>query len=100
MSSGNVFERIHSVIYPTRSISPIYNLYFDACDYEFIYHSIEKPMYKEKLRLRSYGPVDGTGKVYLELKKKCNGVVFKRRVTLSYEEAMAYLFENKFPIIN
>lgn len=78
----------------------IYNLYFDTCDYEFIYHSIEKPVYKEKLRLRSYGPVDGTGKVYLELKKKCDGVVFKRRVTLSYEEAMAYLLENKYPIMD
>ena len=44
--------------------------------------------------------MDGTGKVYLELKKKCDGVVFKRRVTLSYEEAMAYLLENKYPIMD
>lgn len=119
MSSGNVFERTEKKYLMSRKqyedlkesiqsfiqLDPypqytIYNLYFDTCDYEFIYHSIEKPMYKEKLRLRSYGPVDGTGKVYLELKKKCNGVVFKRRVTLGYEEAMAYLLENKFPIIN
>ena len=32
----------------------IRNLYFDTDNYRLIRHSIEKPIYKEKLRIRSY----------------------------------------------
>ena len=65
---------------------PICSIYFDTDDYRLIRASLEKPVYKEKLRLRSYGaPSRMEGPVFLELKKKYKGVVYKRRVdTVSY----------------
>ena len=64
--------------HPTYTIC---NIYYDTDDYRLIRASIEKPVYKEKLRVRSYG-VPGEGDtVFVELKKKFDGVVYKRRVT-------------------
>ena len=69
----------------------ICNLYYDTPDYRLIRRSLEKPVYKEKLRLRSYGdPVSG-GDVFLEMKKKYKGVVYKRRVPMTVEAAQAYM---------
>lgn len=68
-------------------------MYFDTPDYRLIRRSIEKPCYKEKLRLRTYGT--DTNTVYLELKKKYNGVVYKRRLALERAEAMAFLTQGK-----
>ena len=78
--------------------STICSLYYDTPDFRLIRHSLEKPVYKEKLRLRSYGPiVDGTD-VFLEMKKKYKGVVYKRRVAVSQQEAMAFMaFEAPLP---
>jgi len=67
--------------------STICNLYYDTADFELIRNSIEKPVYKEKLRLRSYGVPKPEDTVFLELKKKYKGVVYKRRIALSLEEA-------------
>lgn len=61
----------------------IRNVYYDTDNYRLIRNSIEKPIYKEKLRMRSYGPVDGDGMVFVELKKKYDGVVYKRRLAVS-----------------
>jgi hypothetical protein len=69
----------------------ICNLYYDTDDYQIIRSSLEKPLYKEKLRLRSYGVPTSTSQVFLELKKKFDGVVYKRRSSLLYWEARAYL---------
>lgn len=75
----------------------ICNLYFDTDRYDLIRHSIEKPVYKEKLRLRSYG-VPGPGdRVFLELKKKLKGIVYKRRASLTMEEARRYLLHREQP---
>lgn len=71
--------------------STICNIYFDSPDFRLIRKSIEKPVYKEKLRLRSYGPAGPEDRTYLELKKKYKGIVYKRRVCLKEKEAMAYL---------
>lgn len=60
--------------------STIQSLYYDTDDFRLIRHSLEKPKYKEKLRLRSYGLAKENDTVFLELKKKCNGIVFKRRI--------------------
>jgi len=69
----------------------ICSLYCDTDDYALIRASLEKPVYKEKLRLRSYGvPKDGD-RVFLELKKKFDGVVYKRRVDMTAAEAARYL---------
>ena len=71
--------------------STICNVYYDTPDYRLIRRSLEKPIYKEKLRMRSYGPVLDTGEVFLELKKKYDGVVYKRRIQLTQWEAEAYM---------
>lgn len=71
--------------------STICNIYYDTPDYRLIRESLEKPVYKEKLRMRSYGPVTGDGEVFLELKKKYDGVVYKRRISLTEREATAYM---------
>lgn len=61
----------------------ICNIYYDTDDYALIRASIEKPIYKEKLRIRSYGTPQKGDKVFVEIKKKFEGVVYKRRVTTS-----------------
>ncbi len=68
--------------------SQIQSLYFDTPDYLLARRSMEHPMYKEKLRLRSYGVADENTPVFLELKKKFDSVVYKRRITMT-EDAMA-----------
>lgn len=69
----------------------IRNLYFDTPDYRLIRHSIEKPVYKEKLRLRSYRQAQADSSIYVELKKKYKSVVYKRRLSMPEREAMAWL---------
>lgn len=59
----------------------ICNIYYDTDDWRLIRASLEKPVYKEKLRVRSYGTPTPDGKVFVELKKKYDGVVYKRRIT-------------------
>lgn len=71
--------------------SNICNLYFDTPDFLLIRRSIEKPIYKEKLRLRSYGKATADSEVFPELKKKYKGVVYKRRLEMPESKAMACL---------
>jgi hypothetical protein len=73
----------------------ICNIYYDTPDYRLIRASLEKPVYKEKLRLRSYGVPGNDGKVFVELKKKFDGVVYKRRIVLPAAEAAQYLNEGR-----
>ena len=61
-------------------ITSIASLYYDTLDYRLIRNSIEKPPFKEKIRLRSYGIATDDSPVFLELKRKYDGVVYKRRV--------------------
>ena len=71
--------------------STICNIYYDTADYRLIRASLEKPAYKEKLRLRSYGiPEDGS-MVFPEIKKKAQGIVYKRRVSMPYAQAISFL---------
>ncbi len=73
----------------------ILNIYFDTPDYKLIERSLEKPVYKEKLRLRTYGiPKDDTN-AFIEIKKKYKGVVYKRRITMPYADALSYLTDGK-----
>ena len=48
----------------------IQSLYYDTDDFRLIRRSIEKPEYKEKLRLRSYGLAGADDRVFLELDRK------------------------------
>ncbi len=72
----------------------LFNIYFDTPDYLLIRRSIEKPVYKEKLRARSYGQLTDHAPIYLELKKKYKSVVYKRRISLD-EEAMNGYFADE-----
>ncbi|SFR91920.1 polyphosphate polymerase domain-containing protein [Anaeromicropila populeti] len=69
----------------------ICNIYYDTDTYWLIRNSIEKPKYKEKIRLRSYGVPNESSKVFLEIKKKSKGIVYKRRIQLTLKEAENYL---------
>ena len=75
----------------------IANIYYDTPDDALIRASIEKPVYKEKLRLRSYGIPGLNDKVFLEIKKKYKGLVNKRRTKLVLDEAYNLTLEGKVP---
>ncbi len=71
--------------------STICNVYYDTPDFRLIRRSLEKPKYKEKIRLRSYGTPGEDTIVFLELKKKYKGVVYKRRIELPEKSAEEYM---------
>lgn len=77
--------------------SAILSLYLDTEDSLLIRRSLEKPAYKEKLRLRSYGVPGDMDNVFLEVKKKVQGVVYKRRICLPLDRAMACLAQGAVP---
>lgn len=60
----------------------IRNIYYDTENYRLIRNSLEKPIYKEKLRIRSYKKVNLEDEVFVELKKKYKSVVYKRRILM------------------
>lgn len=79
---------------------PVHNIYYDTEDYHIIRESMAQPPYKEKLRLRSYKcPVCDTDLVFLEMKKKIHGLIVKRRIQITYKEAMDYLIFRRKPIL-
>lgn len=69
----------------------IFNIYLDTEDFYFIEHSLDKPVYKEKLRIRSYGAEGENPAVFLEIKKKYRRIVYKRRITIPFSEAEEYI---------
>lgn len=75
----------------------INNIYYDTETDELIRTSIEKPVYKEKLRLRSYGIPTLDKKVFLEIKKKYKGVVNKRRTKLLLQQAYDFTEKGIIP---
>lgn len=78
--------------------STVSNIYFDTPNYQLIRTSIEKPtVYKEKLRIRSYGIPTPESNVFIELKKKYKGIVYKRRVDMTYAQATDYLIRHNPP---
>lgn len=76
----------------------VYNVYYDTTDNYLIRESLSKPYYKEKIRLRSYfSPAKPEDTVFLEIKKKIGGIVAKRRITLTLEQANAFIYEGITP---
>lgn len=69
----------------------IFNIYCDTGRYDLIRTSLEKPVYKEKLRIRSYGVPGSRDTVFIEIKKKFEGVVYKRRISMKQQDAVLYL---------
>lgn len=91
-------ERILEAIAPYMALdkygrTTIRNIYFDTDDYRLIRRSIEKPIYKEKLRIRSYSQAQSDSTVFVELKKKYEKVVYKRRIALEEQRAMDWILQ-------
>lgn len=70
--------------------SSIRNIYFDTENFLLARRSIEKPVYKEKLRFRCYGRPGSDGEIFVELKKKYDSVVYKRRLNMPLDKAMEW----------
>lgn len=92
-------KKMKSDVYnPDGKTYPVSNVYFDTDSDELIIKSLEKPVYKEKLRIRSYGQVkDKNETVFLEIKKKFDGVVYKRRSLFTLEGARRFLKDGIVP---
>lgn len=75
----------------------IHSLYYDTPDWRLIRASLEKPVYKEKLRLRTYGDADPDSPAFVELKKKYRGIVYKRRTAMPLRDAYAWLSGERQP---
>jgi len=82
----------------TYGVSSVCSLYLDTPDRRIIRTSLQDPVYKEKIRMRSYGACASFDDlVYFELKKKYKGVVYKRRVQMMAREALAFLNRGALP---
>ncbi len=100
---GRVLDVIESRMEPDkhnidRQVYTIRNIYFDTEDNQLIRNSLAKPLYKEKIRLRTYAGAGKEAKAFLEIKKKFNGLVNKRRTKMEAGEAIAFV-ENGGKII-
>lgn len=74
----------------------ICNIYYDTDNYELFRLSIDKPVFKEKLRLRSYGTPSNDDMVFLEIKKKFDGIVYKRRIDLPLKDAYKFIKDDDY----
>lgn len=72
----------------------ICNIYYDTPDFALVRRSIDKPIFKEKLRLRTYGIPDQNTTAFIEVKRKFNKIVYKRRIHMPYHLAVEYLNGN------
>ena len=92
--AGRLREALSSRMAPDAfGTSQVTSLYYDTPERALIERSLDKPLYKEKLRVRWYGypGCDGATPAFLELKKKFKGIVYKRRVGCPYQAARAFL---------
>ncbi len=83
--------------YQDEEFYQISNIYYDTEDNLIIKKSVSKPTFKEKLRLRGYGVINQDSLVFLELKKKINGYVSKRRTQITVREASDFILYGMFP---
>ena len=78
-------------------LSTICNIYYDTEHFDTISRSMEKPKFKEKLRLRCYGvPENDQSPAFVELKKKYKGIVYKRREEMALGDAVWYLESGEY----
>ncbi|MDL2225529.1 polyphosphate polymerase domain-containing protein [Eubacteriales bacterium OttesenSCG-928-M02] len=90
------YGRMWALLFPhmrqeERGKHTIHTIYYDGVDFPMIRRCLEKPTYREKLRLRCYGIPKPGEMAYMELKKKVGGITYKRRIGLPYEDALLYL---------
>ena len=91
-AASALFERIGDMLFADpHGKSTVYNIYLDTPSFLLIRNSIDATVYKEKLRIRSYGVPKPDTNVFFELKKKYKGVVYKRRLSMTYREALDYI---------
>ena len=76
--------------------STICNIYFDTINKDLIINSLEKPIFKEKIRLRSYQVPSINDDVFLEIKEKYKGIVGKRRIKIKLKDFYTYLETNNY----
>lgn len=87
-----VLDAISEYMCPDRyGKSTVRNIYYDTDDYILARHSIVKPDFKEKLRIRSYTRADDKSEVFVELKRKYDHIVYKRRMALPNRDAMKWM---------
>lgn len=75
--------------------STICNLYLDTANFDLIKQSIQKPLYREKFRIRSYNVPNLDDSIFFEVKKKYNQVVSKRRIKVKLSSVSDYLYNKK-----
>lgn len=90
------YDRLAKVFAPRMerdrfSESTISNIYYDTPDFRLIRRSLDQPVYKEKLRLRTYRTPHADTEAFVEIKKKYDHVVYKRRIGMNYQQAVDYL---------
>lgn len=89
---NRLFNRLSDYIEKDKYFeSHIGNLYFDTDNNDLIVKSIEKPLFKEKVRARCYGLPNLDDEVFFEIKNKYKGVVGKRRITMKLKDFYNYL---------
>lgn len=76
--------------------SNIQSIYYDTDKFQLIRRSIEKPEYKEKLRIRSYDEASDDEMVFVELKKKLDGIVYKRRTKAACKDVIKDIYNCEF----
>ena len=87
----NILQSMNAYMKPDQyGRTTIRNIYYDTDTYRLIRRSLENPAYKEKLRVRSYCPANGDTPVFVELKKKYQHVVYKRRLVCPQAEVIKY----------
>lgn len=75
----------------------LYNLYIDTSDHALIRHSMTRPEYKEKIRIRSYDKFSDDTQVFLEIKKRYKQTTNKRRTKIPYSEALEFIATGALP---
>ena len=80
--------------------STIGNIYYDTPDFRLIRRSLDRPAYKEKLRLRTYRTPHAGTEAFVEIKKKFDHVVYKRRIAMPYAQAVDYLAGGPAPEVS
>ena len=73
------------------------SLYYDTPHNSLISEALSTPRYKEKVRLRAYGKPQRDDIVFVEIKKKVNGVGSKRRIELPLNDAYMFLDCGRLP---
>ncbi|MFA5692766.1 MAG: polyphosphate polymerase domain-containing protein [Acholeplasmataceae bacterium] len=86
---------------PNNNPYMVYSIYYETLDYRIARENLHNYNYREKFRIRFYNqPIKDDTIVFLELKKKLKSMGNKRRMPLTYKEAIDFLHNNQKPELN